>query len=238
MLRVLVVDDEPAIRQLLQYNLSQAGFEVHTLDSGQSVVQWVRGNKPDLVLLDVMLPGQSGFEICQEMRRQGMSTPVIMLTARDDEIERVLGLEIGADDYVTKPFSPREVVARVRAVLRRSTAEPVVDDTDEVIRVGDIQVNVENYEVDVRGKRIDLTTREFELLVYLCRNVNRVLSRDQLLEHVWGYDFAGDTRIVDVHISHLRDKIERNPKQPEYIKTVRGIGYKLVKGEESRATDS
>jgi two-component system alkaline phosphatase synthesis response regulator PhoP len=237
MLRVLVVDDESAIRQLLEYNLKQAGFAVHTLDSGHSVVEWVRDNKPDLVLLDVMLPGQSGFEICQEMRRQGLSTPVIMLTARDDEIERVLGLEIGADDYVTKPFSPREVVARVRAVLRRSAVEPVADDS-ELIRVGDIRVNVQNYEVEVRGKRIDLTTREFELLVYLCRNVNRVLSRDQLLEHVWGYDFAGDTRIVDVHISHLRDKIERNPKQPEYIKTVRGIGYKLVKGEDARATDS
>jgi two-component system alkaline phosphatase synthesis response regulator PhoP len=237
MLRVLVVDDESAIRQLLEYNLKQAGFEVHTLDSGHSVVEWVRDHKPDLVLLDVMLPGQSGFEICQEMRRQGLSTPVIMLTARDDEIERVLGLEIGADDYVTKPFSPREVVARVRAVLRRSTAEPAADDS-EIVRVGDIRVNVQNYEVHVRGKRIDLTTREFELLVYLCRNVNRVLSRDQLLEHVWGYDFAGDTRIVDVHISHLRDKIERNPKQPEYIKTVRGIGYKLVKGEDARATDS
>ncbi|WP_026975348.1 response regulator transcription factor [Alicyclobacillus contaminans] len=236
--RVLIVDDEPSIRQLVQYNLSQAGFDVMTAESGAQVLPLVREQHPDLIVLDLMLPGLSGTEVCQQLRREGIDTPVIMLTAKDDEIDRILGLEMGADDYVTKPFSPRELVARIRAVLRRASSDGGRSEDGDIYQVGTIRVDVRQYEVTVDGKPVDLTTREFELLAYLCRHVNRVLSRDQLLEHVWGYDFAGDTRIVDVHISHLREKIEQNPKSPEYIKTVRGIGYKLVKGEATRGADS
>ncbi|CAM3961157.1 response regulator transcription factor [Alicyclobacillus pomorum] len=235
--RVLVVDDEPSIRQLVQYNLTQAGFDVVTGESGNQVLHLVRDKHPDILVLDLMLPGMSGMEVCQQLRREGITTPVIMLTARDDEIDRILGLEMGADDYITKPFSPRELIARIRAVLRRTTSGSESAGGD-VYQIGNMRIDVTKYELTINGTPVDLTTREFELLAYLCQNANRVLTRDQLLENVWGYEFAGDTRIVDVHISHLREKIEKNPKAPEYIKTVRGVGYKLVKGEANRGADS
>ncbi|RIV18823.1 DNA-binding response regulator [Alicyclobacillaceae bacterium I2511] len=230
MQRILVVDDEPAIVKLLEYNLQQAGFEVLTGDQGLQVLNTVQTNKPDIIILDLMLPGMDGLQVCQQLRQKDIRTPVIMLTARGEEVDRILGLEMGADDYITKPFSPRELVARVRAVLRRSNSE--FEEVEEgVWQIGPIRVDANRYEVQVSGQKVELTTREFELLGYLCKHADRVLTRTQLLEHVWGYDFAGDTRIVDVHISHLRDKLESTPKSPQYIKTVRGIGYKLVHGD-------
>ncbi|WP_018132170.1 response regulator transcription factor [Effusibacillus pohliae] len=227
--RVLVVDDEQSIQKLVEYNLRQAGYEVSTADNGMQALELIRADRPDLVILDLMLPGLGGMEVCQQLRKDGISIPIIMLTARDDEVDRILGLEMGADDYVTKPFSPRELVARVKAVLRRSADEP--GGGDGIIHCGEITIDANKYEVRLRGERIDLTPREFELLHYLAKNMDRVLSRDHLLDKVWGYEFVGDTRIVDVHISHLREKLEKEPKNPEYIKTVRGVGYKLVAGE-------
>ncbi|QSO48328.1 response regulator transcription factor [Alicyclobacillus mengziensis] len=230
MTRVLVVDDEKSILKLVEYNLTQAGFEVITAENGHHAVELVRSDEPDLLILDLMLPGMDGLQVCKTLRSEGIHTPVIMLTARDDEIDRILGLELGADDYVTKPFSPRELVARVRAVLRRlgQQNDDKPDNDDKIMEIGSIRIDSGKHEVYVRDKRIELTSREFELLVYLCRHTGNVLSRNQLLENVWGYDYPGDTRIVDVHISHLRDKIELNPKSPDIIKTVRGVGYKLT----------
>ncbi|TCP57824.1 two-component system alkaline phosphatase synthesis response regulator PhoP [Tumebacillus sp. BK434] len=230
MTRVLVVDDEESISKLVEYNLQQAGFEVITADSGTRAMEiMAEMPRPDLMVLDLMLPGIGGMELCQRLRKDGITTPIIMLTAKDDEVDRILGLEMGADDYVTKPFSPRELVARVKAVLRRMSDD--ASSEEGVFHCGEVVVDVNRYEVAVRGEKVDLTPREFELLHYLAKHMGRVMSRDHLLDKVWGYEFAGDTRIVDVHISHLRDKLERDPKQPEFIKTVRGVGYKLVRGE-------
>ncbi|ASS73917.1 DNA-binding response regulator [Tumebacillus algifaecis] len=230
MTRVLVVEDEESISKLVEYNLQQAGFEVLTADSGTRALEIMAETpRPDLMVLDLMLPGIGGMELCQRLRKEGITTPIIMLTAKDDEVDRILGLEMGADDYVTKPFSPRELVARVKAVLRRASDDGSSE--EGVFNCGEVIVDINRYEVSVRGERVDLTPREFELLHFLAKHMGRVMSRDQLLDKVWGYEFAGDTRIVDVHISHLRDKLERDPKQPEYIKTVRGVGYKLVRGE-------
>ena len=229
--RVLVVDDEESIRKLVEYNLVQAGFEVVTAADGNTAMEMARG-EVDLLVLDLMLPGLSGVEVCKRLRQDGSKLPIIMLTARSEEIDRVLGLEIGADDYVTKPFSPRELVARVRAVLRRKSDEsPSRSEETAQFVVGNVRLDPERYEVMVRGEVIELTPREFDLLHYLLKNMDRVVSRDQLLDRVWGYEYAGDTRLVDVHISHLRDKIEDDPKLPKYIKTVRGVGYKFVRGE-------
>ncbi|MCX7569482.1 response regulator transcription factor [Tumebacillus sp. DT12] len=228
--RVFVVDDEESISKLVEYNLQQAGFDVVTVDTGTKAYEMLQDvPRPDLIVLDLMLPGIGGMELCQRLRREGVTTPIIMLTAKDDEVDRILGLEMGADDYVTKPFSPRELVARVKAVLRRANDEGGPE--EGVYHCGEIMLDVNRYEVTIRKERVDLTPREFELLHYLAKNTGLVMSRDHLLDKVWGYEFAGDTRIVDVHISHLRDKLERDPKQPEYIKTVRGVGYKLVRGD-------
>ncbi|WP_038085618.1 response regulator transcription factor [Tumebacillus flagellatus] len=228
--RILVVDDEESISKLVEYNLQQAGFDVLTADTGTRAYEILQETpRPDLVVLDLMLPGIGGMELCQRLRKEGISTPIIMLTAKEDEVDRILGLEMGADDYVTKPFSPRELVARVKAVLRRANEDS--GEEEGVYNCGEILLDVNRYEVSIRGQHVDLTPREFELLHYLAKHMGRVMSRDHLLDKVWGYEFAGDTRIVDVHISHLRDKLERDPKQPEYIKTVRGVGYKLVRGE-------
>jgi two-component system alkaline phosphatase synthesis response regulator PhoP len=228
--KVLVVDDEEPIRKLVDYNLRQAGFEVISAENGLDALEIVAREHVDLLVLDLMLPGLSGMELCKRLRQEQDRVPIIMLTARAEEIDRVLGLEMGADDYVTKPFSPRELVARVRAVLRRH-ADGSTDGDAGVIEAGDLRLDVGRYEVTSRGELVDLTPREFELLHYLLRHVDRVVSRDQLLDRVWGYEYAGDTRLVDVHISHLRDKIELDPKAPRLIKTVRGVGYKFVRGE-------
>lgn len=229
---ILVVEDEPAISELISVNLQHAGhcpIRAYNAEQAQNLISDVL---PDLVLLDWMLPGKSGIAFARDLRNNERTKhiPIIMLTARGEEIDRVLGLEMGADDYVTKPFSPRELVARVRAVLRRHS-ESGDDKSDNAFAVGQIMLDPDKYEVTVRGDLIDLTPREFELLHYLMKHMDRVVSRDQLLDRVWGYEYAGDTRLVDVHISHLRDKIEEDPKAPRHIKTVRGVGYKIVRGE-------
>ena len=228
--KILVVDDESSIVTLLQYNLEQAGFLVDTAVDGQQGYDSVFENKPDLIILDLMLPKMDGMEVCKALRIKGINTPIIMLTAKDDEFDKVLGLELGADDYMTKPFSPREVTARVKAVLRRTQQvvqeiEPVVNESS--FEFGSLQVYPERFEVLLNEEALEFTPKEFELLVHLMENKNRVLTRDQLLSAVWNYDFAGDTRIVDVHISHLRDKIEENSRKPMFIKTIRGLGKKF-----------
>ena len=229
--KILVVDDEQSISTLLQYNLEQAGFSVISAFDGEEGLHSCIKEEPDLLVLDLMLPKMDGIEVCKELRQRKIMVPILMLTAKDDEFDKVLGLELGADDYMTKPFSPREVVARVKAILRRSQSQVEHDDKDpnetDQVMIGNLKVLPEHYEAYYGNERLDLTPKEFELLLYLAKHKGRVLTRDQLLSAVWNYDFAGDTRIVDVHISHLREKIEPNTKKPLYIKTIRGLGYKL-----------
>ncbi|WP_071460350.1 response regulator transcription factor [Bacillus massilinigeriensis] len=230
--KVLVVDDEQSILTLLKYNLEQAGYSVLTAADGEEGKDLAVSENPDLIILDLMLPKLDGIEVCKELRQQKVMTPILMLTAKDDEFDKVLGLELGADDYMTKPFSPREVVARTKAILRRAqlhqdAATKQEEETADTLLIGDIKILPEFYEAYFLENLLELTPKEFELLLYLAKNKGRVLTRDQLLSAVWNYDFAGDTRIVDVHISHLREKIEQNTKKPSYIKTIRGLGYKL-----------
>lgn len=226
MKKILIVDDEQPIRTLLAYNLQQAKYETVLAADGEEAIEKTDSEKPDLILLDLMLPKMDGIDVCKTLRQRDINVPIIMLTAKSDELDKVLGLEIGADDYMTKPFSPREVVARVKAVLRRSGPRTDAEGS-EVITSGNLVVHPEQYEAYLNEEELEFTPKEFELLVYFMQNKNRVLSRDQLLSAVWNYDFAGDTRIVDVHVSHLREKIEENTKKPTFIKTVRGIGYKF-----------
>lgn len=226
--KILIVDDEQPIRTLLDYNLKQSNFETIMAADGEQAVEKVENENPDLILLDLMLPKMDGIEVCKILRQRNINTPIIMLTAKGEETDKVLGLEIGADDYMTKPFSPREVIARVKAVLRRSGDRTGVDEEKGlVLRTGSLTVHPEQYEAYLNDEALEFTPKEFELLVYFMQNKNRVLTRDQLLSAVWNYDFAGDTRIVDVHVSHLREKIEENTRKPIFIKTVRGIGYKF-----------
>ncbi|MBU8879675.1 response regulator transcription factor [Bacillus sp. FJAT-29790] len=235
--KILVVDDEQSIVTLLVYNLQQAGYEVITAMDGEEGKNLAILEKPDLIVLDLMLPKLDGIEVCKQLRQQRVLTPILMLTAKDDEFDKVLGLELGADDYMTKPFSPREVVARVKAILRRAQIQSEeagkFEEQTDCLQIADLKVLPEQYEAYFEEQLLELTPKEFELLLYLIRNKGRVLTRDQLLSAVWNYDFAGDTRIVDVHISHLREKFEVNTKKPVYIKTIRGLGYKLEepKGE-------
>lgn len=229
--KVLVVDDEQSIVTLLQYNLEQAGFEVITAMDGEEGKRLAEIEAPDIIVLDLMLPKLDGMEVCKQLRREKIMTPILMLTAKDDEFDRILGLELGADDYMVKPFSPREVIARVKAILRRTQvqAQDARENvkSDSQIIIGKLTIYPEKYEAYFQESLIELTLKEFELLLYLAQNKGRVITRDQLLSSVWDYDFAGDTRIVDVHISHLREKIEEETKRPVYIKTVRGLGYKI-----------
>lgn len=226
--KVLVVDDEQSIVTLLKYNIEQAGYQVIVAYDGVQALEKVNEEKPDLVVLDVMLPEMDGIEVCKTIRSDKNQVPILMLTAKDDEFDRVLGLELGADDYMTKPFSPREVVARVKAILRRvSQIESSQLDEDEDIILGSIRIRPDYFEVYRNDELLELTPKEFELLLYLIERQGRVITREHMLNSVWNYEFAGDSRIVDVHISHLRDKLEENPKQPQFIKTVRGLGYKL-----------
>lgn len=233
MKKVLVVDDESSIVTLLKYNLEEAGFEVITASDGQEGLNLAMSAKPDVIVLDWMLPYMDGMEVCKELRIQKVKTPIIMLTAKDAEFDKVLGLELGADDYMTKPFSPREVTARVKAMIRRSgmSAEKYQHAesklSENVYTFGPLQIFPSRFEVLLDNEPLEFTPKEFELLVYMIENKNRVLTRDQLLSAVWNYDFAGDTRIVDVHVSHLRDKIEQNSRKPVFIKTIRGLGYKF-----------
>ncbi|MGY3752878.1 response regulator [Staphylococcus haemolyticus] len=228
--KVLVVDDEQSIVTLLKYNLETAGYIVEVAYDGEEALEKVNEIQPELVVLDVMLPKKDGIEVCKTIRSDKNLVPILMLTAKDDEFDRVLGLELGADDYMTKPFSPREVVARVKAIFRRSKFASEIekeDVDDEDILIENIRIRPEFFEVYKDDELLELTPKEFELLLYLIERQGRVITREHMLNSVWNYEFAGDSRIVDVHISHLRDKLEENPKQPKLIKTVRGLGYKL-----------
>ena len=232
MKKILIIEDELSILKLLTYNLEQEGYEVESAMEGDVGLKMALSTPYDMILLDLMLPKVDGMQICRELRQEKSEVPIIMLTAKDSEIDKILGLEIGADDYITKPFSPREVIARMKAIFRRYKNSPkeIVEPNqvkEEVVIVGDIMIYPDKFEVFVRDERIELTPKEFELLIYLARRTGRILSREQLLNAIWNYDFAGETRIVDVHISHLREKIEKNTKKPEYIINARGFGYKL-----------
>lgn len=223
--KILIVDDEKSIVTLLNYHLKKSGFETDVAFDGKEAIYKVERNDFDLVVLDLMLPEMDGMEVCKYMRNNKILTPILMLTAKDDELDKIIGLELGADDYLTKPFSPKEVIARIKAILRRTNMSASAAFT--TIRIGDLIIYPERYEAEKDGKLVTFTRKEFELLYFLAMNKGKVISRDQLLSGVWDYDFVGDTRIVDVHISHLREKIETNSKKPEYIKTIRGLGYKL-----------
>lgn len=225
MTRVLVVEDEESFRDALSFMLRKEGFTVLTAASGdQALVEFAR-SEVNLVLLDLMLPGVSGTEVCRQIR-QTSSVPIIMLTAKDSEIDKVVGLEIGADDYVTKPFSARELVARIRAVLRRGVdGEESAGQT--VLSGGPVQMDVERHTVTIAGDPVALPLKEFDLLEFLLRNAGRVLTRDQLIDRVWGSDYVGDTKTLDVHIKRLRSKVEPDPSAPKHLLTVRGLGYKF-----------
>jgi len=222
--RVLVVEDEESISDPLSYLLRQEGFEVAVAATGpEGIAEFDRGGA-DIVLLDLMLPGLSGTEVCRALRAKS-SVPVIMLTARDSEIDKVVGLELGADDYVTKPFSTRELVARVRAVLRRGSEAD--DEVDVALEAGPVRMDVERHVVTVDGQQLAMPLKEFELLEMLLRNAGRVLTRGQLIDRVWGADYVGDTKTLDVHVKRLRAKIEPDAGAPRYLLTVRGLGYKF-----------
>ncbi|MBE3577854.1 MAG: response regulator transcription factor [Limnochordales bacterium] len=225
MVKVLVVDDEPSIVELVRFALAREGFASVAASDGQDALDKVEAEHPDLVLLDLMLPKVGGLDVCRILRQKHPSLPIIILTARGDETDKVLGLELGADDYITKPFSPRELVARVRAVLRRTA--PGGEEAGTLLRVGPVTLDPQRYEVTVRGRKVELAPKEFDLLRMLMANKGVVLSRDVLLQKVWGYDFAGDTRTIDVHIVRLRQKIEDDPSEPRLIETVRGVGYRF-----------
>lgn len=226
MKKLLVVDDEPSILTLLKFNLEQSGFEVLTAENGNDALGIAVTEDLTLIVLDLMLPGMDGMDVCKTLRQEKINTPILMLTAKDDEFDKILGLELGADDYMTKPFSPREVVARVKAILRRTNLVQA-EAKDEVIKIGELEIHPDKYMVMFKGEQLVLTPKEFELLLYLANHRGKVLSRDQLLNGVWDFHYDGDTRIVDVHISHLREKIEADTKQPVYIRTIRGFGYKM-----------
>jgi len=226
MAKTLVVEDDRNLLDTLRYNLRKEGHDVVTAVDGAEALAVARRDKPDLIILDIMLPKLSGFEVCRILRKE-MTTPILMLTAKDEEIDKVVGLEIGADDYMTKPFSMRELLARVGAMLRRSEMAVGPAVAAEVLIIGDLEIDVARHRASLGGTTLELTPKEFDLLTFLAKNKGFVFSREQLLEKVWGYDFAGDTRTVDVHIRWLRQKIEREPTEPERLVTVRGTGYKL-----------
>jgi DNA-binding response OmpR family regulator len=237
--KILVVDDEAVLVETIAYNLEQAGYAVVTAADGASALEAAQREKPDLIILDLMLPEMDGLEVCRQLRRESntSTTPIMMLTAKGEEIDKVVGLEVGADDYVTKPFGRRELLARVRALLRRTdyatpNEERAMKDTSvEVSRpnrelaAGPLRIDLAGRRVYCRGQVLELQPKQFELLTYLVRNRGTVLTRDQLLHNVWGYDYAGDTRTVDVHIRWLREKLEEDPPNPRLIQTVRGVGY-------------
>jgi len=236
---ILVVDDETVLVETIAYNLEQAGYQVMTAIDGASALDIARNERLDLIMLDVMLPEMDGFEVCRLLRREKNTetTPIMMLTAKGEEIDKVVGLEVGADDYVTKPFGRRELLARVRALLRRADyPHPTNDNTaqeqsQEVPRpgrdliAGPLRIDLAGRRVNCRGQDLELQPKQFDLLTYLVRNRGTVLTRDQLLHNVWGYDYAGDTRTVDVHVRWLREKLEEDPANPKLIQTVRGVGY-------------
>ena len=223
--KVLLIEDEEGFGEALEYHLGREGYDVDRATTGTAGLERFRTGGADLVLLDLMLPGLSGEEICKEIRRTSR-VPIIMLTARDAEIDKVVGLELGADDYVTKPFSTRELIARMKAVLRRATAE--TGSSDGALEGGGIRLDPHRFEVTVRGKDVHLPRKEFELLEILMENAGRVLTRETLIDRVWGSDYFGDTRTLDVHVKRLRAKCEEEPHSPKHLLTIRGLGYKFV----------
>lgn len=230
MKRILVVDDEPSIVTLLTFNLEKEGYQVVSATDGLVALEIALSQTFDFILLDVMLPNLDGIDITKRLRQEKIDTPILILTAKDDPIDRILGLEIGADDYLSKPFSPREVLARMKAIARRMKQQPTTStdkELEEILTIGDITADLSNYQVTVKQQPILLTPKEFDLLIYFMKRKDRVIDRDTLLDRIWHFDFDGQSRIVDVHISHLREKIEEDPKHPQYLQTVRGFGYKF-----------
>lgn len=225
--KILIVDDEEHILELIKFNLLNAGYEVLTANDGINAVKIAKEEMPSLVLLDLMLPGIDGFDVCKEIKRDSemKKTSIIMLTAKGEELDKILGLELGADDYITKPFSVRELLARVKAVLRRTN---VFSETQsEMYDSKNLKVDFERHDVYANGKKIDLTLKEFELLKILIKNKGKILKRETLLDKIWGYEYIGETRTVDVHIRYLRKKIEEDDKNPRFIETIRGVGYRF-----------
>jgi DNA-binding response OmpR family regulator len=221
--KILIVEDEPTLLATLRYNLEREGYAVATAPDGEAALALARGERPHLIMLDVMLPKMDGLEVCRILRRE-TAVPILMLTAKTEEVDKVVGLELGADDYVTKPFSMRELLARVRALLRRAERSP---DGGESLTTGDLLVDLAKRQVSRAGVALPLKPKEYELLAFLTRNRGRAFTRDQLLSQVWGYDFAGDSRTVDVHVRWLREKIEDEPSKPTRLITVRGTGYRF-----------
>ena len=226
MTRILIVEDEKSFSEPLAFLLGREGYEVEVASDGNEAITKFDKSGADLVLLDLMLPGINGTEVCRQIRAIS-KVPIIMLTAKDDEVDKVVGLEIGADDYVTKPYSSRELLARIRAVLRRSNEVMESSGIDAVIEVADLKMDTDRHQVTFNGEPITLPLKEFELLEFLMRNVGRVLTREQLIDRIWGSDYVGDTKTLDVHIKRLRSKLEKDPANPELIQTVRGLGYKM-----------
>lgn len=231
---ILAVDDEPNIMELLKFNLSKEGYRFIGVTNGLDAIKTVNEEKPDLIILDIMLPEMDGYDVLRAIKENKASVgiPVIMLSAKDEIIDKVLGLELGADDYVTKPFSPREILARVKAHLRRKSQPPPGEEVKNEIRIKNLLIRPDRYTANLDGKKLDLTPKEFELLHLLAANPGRVFTRDILLERIWGYDRVRETRTVDVHIRYLRQKIEKDPSTPEYIETVRSVGYRFHSGKQ------
>jgi len=226
--RILIVEDERAVARGLEYALAKEGFVVLWAETGQQALDLARSRDPHLIVLDIRLPDISGFDVCRQLRAERMRQPILMLTARDEELDKVLGLELGADDYVVKPYSLRELISRIRAHLRRAYGELATGSQGGVLRFGDVEVDMERLQITRRGKPVDLTPIEFRLLRYLLSNPERPCSRDELIEAVWGYaSDVGSERTVDVHVRHLREKLEDDPANPRWLVTVRGVGYKF-----------
>ena len=230
--KILVVDDEQPIADILKFNLQKEGFNVECAYDGEEAIRKATAIKPDLILLDIMLPLKDGMEVCREIRKS-FDMPIIMLTAKDSEIDKVLGLELGADDYVTKPFSTRELLARVKANLRRHQQKTEEVAPKKELTIGALVIHPDAYIVTKRGEAIELTHREFELIYYLAKHIGQVMTREHLLQAVWGYDYFGDVRTVDVTVRRLREKVEDNPSHPNWIITRRGVGYYLRNHEEN-----
>jgi two-component system OmpR family response regulator len=225
--KVLVVEDDPNLLETLKYNLQRESYGIVTATDGEQAIAIARRERPDIIILDIMLPKMSGFEVCRILRKE-MTMPILMLTAKADETDKIVGLEIGADDYMTKPFSMRELLARVRAMLRRTKMTEVSTAVEKAsLKIGNLEVNIARHRASLAGAVLELSPKEFDLLAFLAKNKGLVFSREQLLEKVWGYDYTGDSRTVDVHIRWLRKKIETDPTHPKYFVTVRGTGYKL-----------
>ena len=224
--KILVVDDEEHIAELISYNLTSNGYKVVIANNGIDAIKLAIEEKPNLILLDLMIPGKDGYDVCKDVRSNSeiRNTPIIMLTAKSEEVDKILGLELGADDYITKPFSGRELLARVKAVLRRFS---IVEPESNVLTFGDLVADFDKREILVKDKKLDLTLKEFELLEILMKNKGKILTRDTLLEKIWGYEYIGETRTVDVHIRYLRKKIEADDKKPKFIETIRGVGYRF-----------